>query len=501
MSAGVLAVDRSADGICRSTRAYDACSAYGEWNATYYSSRMTPKQHTPKQPAVPKYPCHPWLNANLVGMGYPGDDASRTWADSRRQHPWQPSEQDPRRDGYGNQSDSYGAPGGYDHTVGGFGDNDWYGDNRVRETRQQPVLDDRQYGAAYPGYEEAAYPGYENVDDRPGGHRSQPAYDDYDDYADFTPGYDVRPAPTTSNPAYTEPAPTTGNPVYSPDEPGPPGPPGEFREFGTGIRPAGRRPPPPRARPGGPRGSGSTRKKMILGVSAFCLVGALSLIYFLLIKPGDEQATANAPLPGPGSSSSATAACVQKYGPYCHITYRSDDPKPLSISELFPKAVYNEKDRVSFQQIGTRTDKTCSNAVLGSSLQNALGSSCSQALRASYTSGSGSSEIMGTIGVFNLSKASQAHSAGKLVGKNDFISPLATSSGVGANLGQSTGVMQSVYKGHYLILTWAELANEATPTNSDNQKLQQFENDLIASTANIALSQRMVTGKPGGNSA
>jgi hypothetical protein len=102
--------------------------------------------------------------------------------------------------------------------------------------------------------------------------------------------------------------------------------------------------------------------------------------------------------------------------------------------------------------------------------------------------------------VINFSTTNQAHEAGRMIGTNDFLAPLSTSSGVGANLGQSTGVVMSQYKGHYLILTWAELAQgksmSGQPSAAQNKLLEQFENDLVADTANTDLSQRMVTGKP-----
>jgi hypothetical protein len=401
----------------------------------------------------------------------------------------------------------------------------------LTETRQQRALDDKRYDTA-------TYPGYENVDDQPGvggyGTGGYPAqgYDDYDDYANFTPDYDM-PAPTTANPAYVEPAATTGNPAYTElepeyDEPGEfasgPGQDGtavidgyddsfDYQDMGNGRADAPQDLPGKKGKAGKggngrkPRKAGKTaksgkprrsRKVAVLGLSAICLVVAVAAVYILLIKPSGEEATANAPLPSPGSTSAVTAACAQKLGQYCHIELRTDDPKPLTIGELFPPAVENTQDHISFQRIGTKIDKTCSDAVLGTSLSSALQSGkCTQVLRASYVAGRGSSEIMGTIGVANLSTTNQAHYAGKLVGENDFLSPLATSSGVGANLGQSTGEMQASFKGHYLILTWAELANEATPTSSDNKKLIQFENDLVTVTANIALSQRMVSGQPG----
>ena len=409
------------------------------------------------------------------GNGYPG-------AGHHGRSPGYPG-QDPNRNsgGYSIPGD-YGRedPGGYDRPAGGFPDNDWYGDSRgggfadtsiharpnipdgyhpgdygtgarpiggvpetsrpdprdvprdgLTETRQQRVLNDRQYDTA-------TYPGYENVDDQPGaggyGTGGYPAqgYDDYDDYADFTPDYEV-PAPTTANPAYVEPSPTTGNPAYAEpepeyDEPG---------EFGNGPDQDGTavidgyddgfdgqgtgsgRDGTPQGAPGkkGKTGKGgkggkpgkaartaksgkpwSRRKVAVLSLSAVCLVVAVAAVYILLVKPTGEEATANAPLPSPGSTSAATAACVQKFGQYCHIEFRTDDPKPLTIAELYPPAVENTQDHISFQRIGTKIDTTCSNAVLGQSLSNALSSGkCTQLLRASYVAGSGSSEIMGTM--------------------------------------------------------------------------------------------------------
>jgi hypothetical protein len=245
------------------------------------------------------------------------------------------------------------------------------------------------------------------------------------------------------------------------------------------------------------RGKGGTgRRRIILGASAICLIAAFAAVYFLIFKPTSAAQNANAPITS--AQSNGQAACVQQFGTYCHIEYRKDDPAKLTVKELYPGQFLNQKDHAQFSQIATKLDTTCSNAVLGQSLTDALSKGkCTQVVRASYTAGSGSHEVMGTIGVVNLETTNDAHSAGKLVGTGDLISPLASNSGVGQNMGKSTGIMESQYKGHYLILLWAELANEATPTNSDNQALQAFESDLIAGTANVSLSQRMVTGKPG----
>jgi hypothetical protein len=113
-------------------------------------------------------------------------------------------------------------------------------------------------------------------------------------------------------------------------------------------------------------------------------------------------------------------------------------------------------------------------------------------LRASYVSG----DIMGTIGVINLNTTNNAAKAGRQVGASDFITPLSSKHGVARRLGQGTGVVQAEYKGHYLILTWAEFTSTKSPTAAEDRVLEKFESDLVAGTANISLSERMVASKP-----
>jgi dUTPase len=187
---------------------------------------------------------------------------------------------------------------------------------------------------------------------------------------------------------------------------------------------------------------------------------------------------------------------VQQLGTYCHISSRTDDPKPLTTTELFPPVFANEKDKTSYSLVSTKLDKTCSDAVIGTDLQKALrAGKCTQVARGSYVSGD--NKIMGTIGVVNLATTNEAHYAGKVVGENDFIAPLTSAKGVASKLGNGTGVVESEYKGHYLILMWSEFVDGTAPTTTakDNQ-LEQFDKDLVAGTANIGLTQRMVTGAP-----
>ena len=230
---------------------------------------------------------------------------------------------------------------------------------------------------------------------------------------------------------------------------------------------------------------------MVVGILA-----AAGYVFVLKPKSSTVTPTSAAPLPSPGSSSAATAACVKQFGQYCHIELRTDDPAPLTLAELFPPAFANETDHSSFTRAGTKLDTTCSNAVIGQDLVGALqDGKCTQVLRASYFSGDG--KMMGTIGVANLATTNEAHHAGKLVGTSDFVDPLTTKTGVTSKLGKGTGIVEAEYKGHYLIMIWAEFTSTNAPSsNVQDQQLQQFGADLIAGTANISLSQRMLNGHP-----
>jgi hypothetical protein len=210
------------------------------------------------------------------------------------------------------------------------------------------------------------------------------------------------------------------------------------------------------------------------------ILAAAGYVFVLKPKPAPVNSTSAGPLPSPGSTSAATAACVKQFGQYCHITERTDDPAPLTLAELFPPGFVNETDHVAFTLAGTKLDTTCSNAVIGQDLISALQSDkCTQVLRASYYSGDG--KMMGTIGVANLAS----------------IDPLSTAKGVTSKLGKGTGIVEAEYKGHYLIMIWAEFTSTNSPANNTQaQQLQQFGSDLIAGTANISLSQRMLYGHP-----
>ncbi len=357
----------------------------------------------------------------------------------------------------------------------------------------------------------APYPGHPQ--EQPGSGRRRGAPDggpggpggpgDYDDYAGYerndtsrndavyrTPGYDDRgeqpPGPNDDRDRYDD-YETAGDPYQE--------------RYGTGPRAAKstrRRPAP--AKNGS--GSGSSRSllrsnRMLAAVLVVIAAGiACAAAYVFVLKPKPaSNVSGQGPLPT-ASAGSSQAACATDLGTYCHITDRSDDPVPLTTTELFLPAFTNETDKLSYSLAATETDKKCSNAVIGPDLISELSKGkCTQVLRATYIAGNG--KIMGTIGVINLDTDNEAHHAGRVVGTNDFIKPLSAAKGVASKIDNGTGLVESTYKGHYLILTWSLFVSGTKPTTkTENTELDQFSQDLIAGTANISLSQRMVTGGP-----
>jgi hypothetical protein len=350
----------------------------------------------------------------------------------------------------------------------------------LAHTGQQERYDDGQYDS-YTGYDGQGEYDQTQGYSQAGGYQATRGYDQYGEPSAFdTRRYDLD-SDYDAGPALDL---VTG---YDDEDPYQE----RYGDSGTGPRPQGGKKQKKRG--------GKPVKLLLLSAAAVVVVGiagAAVYTFALKHKPAASNSSLAGPLPSAGSTSAATAACVKQLGPYCHIEMRTEDPVPLALTELYPPAFTNETDHASFTRLATKLDKTCSNAVIGQDLISALqADKCTQVLRASYASGDNT--IMGTIGVLNLESTNEAHHAGKLVGQNDFIAPLSTSKGVGSKLGSGTGVVEAEYKGHYLILIWAEFATGKAPkTPAQDHQLEQFEADLVAGTANPALSERMVNGSP-----
>lgn len=239
-------------------------------------------------------------------------------------------------------------------------------------------------------------------------------------------------------------------------------------------------------------------KRLLVAALSVVVVAVIGVAaYTFLFKPDSSSGDAVATGPLPTDSMPASQqACAKQLGTYCHIETATDDPKPLTVAELYKSAFTNEMDKTSYSLVSTKLDTTCSNAVIGQDLANALqAGKCTQVVRASYVSSN--KTIMGTIGVVNLATTKDAQTAGHVVGPNDFIAPLTSTTGVASKLGNGTGLVEAEFKGHYLILTWSEYVNGTVPTTkAQDRQLERFSSDLVSGTANIALTQRMVTGAP-----
>jgi hypothetical protein len=200
------------------------------------------------------------------------------------------------------------------------------------------------------------------------------------------------------------------------------------------------------------------------------------------------------PAAGPTARQSAASTSASPApGPWKHIATRAEDPTALTLTELFP-ARYAAGGTVL--RTIQRSGRNCPAMVLGNRLRAAVRKAgCSQVMRASYLSAG--QKIMATIGVLNLANVTDAERAGRATGATAFIKQLPAGHGPTRNLMKGTGLEEAQIKGHYLILTWAEFTNLKAPGRAARQKeLDTFSRQLVASTAGISLTSRMVFGKP-----
>jgi hypothetical protein len=244
---------------------------------------------------------------------------------------------------------------------------------------------------------------------------------------------------------------------------------------------------------GSSRRSSSSRTAWLAVVVALVVAAGAFAGYKFLYEP-----RVNAPVPASlrlPTNAPGSPGFDQALGKWQHIGTRSQDPEPLTLAQLFPPQF--ELNGSSYERTAAAVTKDCTQAVYGSNLQTALQSGhCTQVLRASYISGNGT--MMGTVGVANLTSSNAAQKAGNTTGTQQIIAPLAGQKGPTAKLGNGTGVVQAEIKGHYLILMWAEFTNLKSPsTSAQRQQLEQFAANLVIGSANINLSTRMLTGKPG----
>jgi hypothetical protein len=204
----------------------------------------------------------------------------------------------------------------------------------------------------------------------------------------------------------------------------------------------------------------------------------------------------SAPRPPAPTHPNTSPSPAPVLGRWKHIESRTLDPAPLTLAELFPAKFTADGASGTLVVTKVGTGGVCPHEVWGSALTKAIGKAgCSQVLRASYLSTD--RKIMSTIGVLNLEDSTAAEKAGMASGATQFIKQLTSLHGPTRNLRKGTGIEEAEVKGHYLILIWTEFANLHAPSNKNQRgKLVGFSTGLIAGTANVSLTSRMVMGHP-----
>jgi hypothetical protein len=224
------------------------------------------------------------------------------------------------------------------------------------------------------------------------------------------------------------------------------------------------------------------------------VVLAAAGVVYVLSKNGHHSPPVAGPSPSvTPSATPSPSASPTPGGRWGHIQTRKVDPVPLTLSEVFPP--HFTAEGTTYTATVAKRGKHCNEALIGTKLQSAVSAAaCNQVLRASYLSSD--KKIMGTIGVLNLQSARLAQHTGLATGPHDFVLQLRGSKGPTKTLGKGTGIEVAVVKGHYLVLMWAEFSDGHKPKNTGQKgDLIQFCNRLLAGTANVGLSQRLVSGK------
>ena len=221
------------------------------------------------------------------------------------------------------------------------------------------------------------------------------------------------------------------------------------------------------------------------------LAAAATLAYGVLRSPAKPKAAAG---PTPPPKVTPSTAANPTAGPYGDIASRSSDPQPLTVAQLFPASFSLAGQAVT--RTATAAGQRCVAALDGANIRSAVRKAhCDQVVRATYLARS--QGLMGTIGVLNLSTASGAVKTIRSADAGDFIGQLKAKRGPTRKIGNGTGIEVAAAKGHYLILIWAEFTSLHKPrTSAQRTRVENFMNELLDDTANVSLTNRMLTGKP-----
>ena len=222
------------------------------------------------------------------------------------------------------------------------------------------------------------------------------------------------------------------------------------------------------------------------------VVAAVAVLLVISLRHGKSPAAASAHRPG--KTPTATASPSPTLGPLGHIGTRAADPLPVTLAELYPAAF--TADGATFTRTAGKLGTHCADTVVGAALQAKVAAAgCSQVARATYVSAA--RLVMGTIGVLNLTSYPAAEATGHAAGPSAFIGRLPGVKGPTLDIAKGAGIEEAEVKGHYLILVWAGFTNLRAPRSRTEQlALENFMSQLIISTANVSLTNRMVNGTP-----
>ena len=198
-----------------------------------------------------------------------------------------------------------------------------------------------------------------------------------------------------------------------------------------------------------------------------------------------------------GSPQPSQQACVKSLGAYCHIEAAHRRPDAAYADRALPARVHERDDKISYSLVSTKTDTTCANAVIGAALINALQEPASARRWCAAATSPATTRSWARSASSTCPTTNQAHYAGKVVGQNDFIAPLTSKTGSRQQARQRHRRGRGGVQGPLPDPDLVRVRQRHQPDDQGpGRQLEQFGNDLVAGPANIALSQRMVNGRP-----
>jgi hypothetical protein len=234
--------------------------------------------------------------------------------------------------------------------------------------------------------------------------------------------------------------------------------------------------------------------KLAISVALLLVLSAAATLAYTVLHAAPKPKPASATTGSGNPKVTPAASQSTSPSPYGHIASRQSDPQRLTVAQLFPASFTISGQAVT--RAASAISKHCGAAVSGTRLQSVIGSArCDQAVRATYLARA--QGMMGTIGVLNLNTAARAVKAVRAADASDYINQIKGKRGPTRRIGNGAGIEEALAKGHYLILIWAEFTNLHKPkTAAQRTEVVKFMTALLDKTANVSLTNRLLTGNP-----